>query len=574
MLKLLRFLKPYTTSVITVFILLFLGAMADLYLPTLMAEIVNTGILKGDMNFITRTGALMTGVAFGGILCAITAGFLSSRAVLGFSRKLRNELFTRISGFSLAEFDKVGSASLITRGTNDVSQVQQSLQIMMSMMVRAPIMCLGGIVMAFTRDIVLSLVFVVAIPVLAIIIIKVAGVAVPLFSEMQKKLDRLNTVTRENLSGIRVVRAFNRESHEQARFDSANKNLTDTAIKLANLMSIIMPLLPLAMSLTTIAIIWFGGLRVQSGKMQVGDIMAFIQYTTQILFSIMMLSMIFIMLPRAEASAVRINEVFGLEPAIIDPAVSAGTYLKGYVEFRSVTFKYKGAEEPALCDVSFKAGPGEVTGIIGGTGSGKSTLVSLIPRFYDPEKGSVFIDGVDVKDMHQEVLRKKIGYVPQKAVLFTGTVASNIGFGSGRPADVEIKKAAEISRSMEFINELEDGIGSEISQGGTNLSGGQKQRLSIARAVLRRPEIYIFDDSFSALDFKTEASLRSGLKKEVREASVFIVAQRVSTIMDADRIIVLDEGKVDSIGTHRELMAKSKVYKEIVNSQLSESEAS
>jgi ATP-binding cassette subfamily B protein len=573
MIKLFRYLKPYTGAVIAVIILMFAQAMADLYLPTLMADIVNKGVIRNDMNFIIRTGILMTAVASAGILCAVASGFLNSKVVLGVSRKMRNELFTKISGFSMSEFNKVGAASLITRSTNDVMQVQQSLQQMMSIMVRAPIMCVGGIVMAFTRDAMLSLVFVVAIPLMAFVVIKVASIAIPMFREMQKKMDRLNMVTRENLSGSRVIRAFNNEENEKARFDKANKEMTSIAIKLANLMSIIMPILPLAMSLTMIAIVWFGGLRVESGKMQVGDIMAFIQYTTQILFSLMMLSMIFIMLPRAEASADRINELFELKSDINDPENPTVPVQKCSVEFRDVSYKYYGAQEAVISGISFKAGPGEITGIIGGTGAGKSTLINLIPRLYDAVSGSVIVDGVDVKDMQQDILRKKIGYIPQKAVLFSGTVASNIAFGSGNPPVEDIKKAAEISQSMEFINEMEGGFDHEITQGGTNLSGGQKQRLAIARAVLRRPEIYIFDDSFSALDFKTEASLRTALKNEISTATVFIVAQRVSTIMHADRIIVLDNGRIDSMGTHRELMGKSAIYREIVNSQLSESEA-
>jgi ATP-binding cassette subfamily B protein len=447
------------------------------------------------------------------------------------------------------------------------------MAMMMSIMVRAPIMCVGGIIMAVSRDRHLSLVLLAAVPLLAVLIISIAGRGVPLFSVMQKKLDRLNMVIREKLSGIRVVRAFDRMEWERERFDGASRGILDTALELAGLMNLLMPAVMLVMNFTIIAIVWFGGLRAAAGQMRVGDIMAFIQYSTQILFALMMVSMLFIMIPRSQASAVRINEVLELRSDIADPvqAKRAGSS-KGSVEFKNVSFKYHGAEQPAISNISFAAGPGEVTAIIGGTGSGKTTLVSLIPRFYDAESGSVLIDGVDVREMALEDLRGRIGFVPQRAVLFSGTVADNIRFGEVEADDNAIKRAAEISQAADFIGSMEHGYGSAISQGGVNLSGGQKQRLAIARAVARKPEIYVFDDSFSALDFKTDAALRGALKKETADASVFIVAQRVATIMDADRIIVLEDGKMAGMGTHKELMKDCGIYSEIVHSQISEEE--
>jgi len=573
MFKLFRFLKPHIPKIAFVLMLLFGSAMADLYLPTLMADIVNKGVVNADIAYIIKKGAIMLLVAFGGICCAFTASFNSSRVALGFSRIVRSRIFSKVESFSFHEFDRIGSASLITRTTNDVNQVQQTVVMMMSIFVRAPIMAVGGIVMAVTRDLKLSLVFAVAVPVLASLIIYISRVAMPLFKLMQSKLDRMNMVIREKLSGIRVVRAFDMIEHEKKRFDEANKGITNTALKLAGLMALMMPLMQLIMNFTIIAIIWFGSLRVEAGKLHVGDIMAFIQYVTQILFALMMVTMIFIMLPRSQASAERINEVLEMEPEIKDKENPAQAGLgKGHVEFRNVSFRYHGAEQPALSSVSFSAAPGEVTAIIGGTGSGKTTLVSLIPRFYDVFDGSVLVDGVDVRDMAQEALREKIGFVPQKAMLFTGTTADNIRFGKSGAADTELKHAAETAQALDFITAMDGGFDGVISQAGANLSGGQKQRLAIARALVRKPEIYIFDDSFSALDFRTDAALRQALKKETGEATVLIVAQRVTTVMDADRIIVLDEGKVAGMGNHKELMKSCEVYREIVYSQISEEE--
>ncbi len=573
MIKLFRFLKPYATLVAAVLVLLFFQSMAELYLPTLMSDIVNIGIVKGDTNYIMHTGGFMLLVAAGSAVCVILASFLSSRIATSFGRDLRRQVFSKAERFSLSEFDKIGTASLITRTTNDIMQVQQVTVMIMRMMISAPMMCIGGIIMAVSKDAKLSLVLVVVIPVLAAIIGLVAAKGVPLFKSMQLKLDKLNLVLRENLTGIRVIRAFNRIDHEKNRFTEANYDLTKTAIKVNKIMAALMPVMMVIMNLTSIAIVWFGGLRIDSGNMQVGDMMAFIQYAMQIMFSLIMVSMMFVLVPRAEASAVRINEVLDIVPEINDPKDAENADGKrGYVEFRDVTFSYPGAEQPAISNISFSAKPGEVTAIIGGTGSGKSTLISLIPRFYDVSSGSILVDDVDVSKMSQETLRKKIGFVPQKAVLFTGTISDNIRYGKEDATDEEVRHAAEVAQATEFISHMEHKFDSVIAQGGTNVSGGQKQRLSIARALVRKAEIYVFDDSFSALDFKTDAKLRAALKKETEHSTIIIVAQRVSTVMNADRIIVLDEGKIAGIGNHRELLNTCKVYREIVSSQLSEEE--
>ena len=575
MLKLFRFLRPHSGKILAILLLLFLQAMADLSLPTLLADIVNKGIVSGDISYIVRVGGVMLAIALFGISCSAAGNYLSSGVALNFSRTLRSKIFSKVESFSLHEFDTAGTSSLITRTTNDVTQVQQSVVMMLSIMVRAPIMCVGGIIMAVTRDAHLSVVFAVAIPVLAVIIAGIAAMGVPLFREMQKRVDRLNMVVREKLSGIRVVRAFGREAHEAERFEKTSRGLTETSLKVAVLMNALMPAMMIVMNFTLLAIIWFGGLRVDAGRMQVGDIMAFTQYVLQILFSLMMLSMLLIMIPRSQASAVRINEVLDTEPGIKDPEKpEAAAASRGHVEFRDVSFRYHGAEQDAVSGVSFAAGPGEVTAIRGGTGSGKSTLMGLIPRFYDAGSGSVLVDGADVRGLTQQDLRSRIGFVPQKAVLFTGTVRENIRFGSANLDDAAVRKAADIAQAGEFIAGMKDGLDSLISQGGVNLSGGQKQRLSIARAVARKPDIYIFDDSFSALDFKTEAAARAALKTETAGATVLIVAQRVTSVMSADRIVVLDEGRVAGVGPHKDLMRDCEVYREIVYSQLSREELS
>ncbi len=573
MIKLFRFLKPYTKYVVAVLILLFLQTIAELYLPTLMSDIVNKGIVNGDTNYIIEIGGFMLLVAGISGVFTIIASLLSSKAATAFGKDLRRVIFTKAEEFSLHEFDKVGTSSMITRTTNDITQVQQVTIMIMRFMVTAPIMAIGGIIMAMSKDRKLTLVLAVAIPFLILVIFLVAKKAIPMFKLMQKKIDNINLVLRENLTGIRVIRAFNRIDDEKKRFEEASYDFTSTAINVNKMMAFVMPVMMFVMSATSVAIIWFGGIRIDNGNMQVGDMMAFIQYAMQIMFSFIMLAMMFVMIPRAEASAERINEVLNMEPEISNPIKPRiADDKRGYIEFKDVTFSYPGAEEPAIKNISFGVSPGETTAIIGGTGSGKSTLINLIPRFYDVKSGSILVNGVDIRDMSQQDLRRKIGFVPQKAVLFTGTIGENIRYGKEGASDEEVVKAAEVAQASDFISKMKDGYDSLIAQGGNNVSGGQKQRLSIARALIGKPEIYVFDDSFSALDFKTDAKLRAALKSETKEATVIIVAQRVSTVMDADRIIVLDEGKVVGIGTHKELLKSSEIYREIVSSQLSEEE--
>jgi ATP-binding cassette subfamily B protein len=575
MIKLLRFFKPYRALLVVVLVLAFAQAMTYLYLPTLMADIVKDGIVKSDTGYIWRTGGIMTLVAIGGTICAVVGIFFSSQIATGFGKIIRFKIFTHVEQFSLHEFDTVGTASLITRTTNDTTQVQQVLIVALSMMITAPMMCIGGVIMAVEEDAALSWILVAIVPIVAGAILLLMVRAVPLFRSMQVKLDKLNLILNEGLAGVRVVRAFDRVAQEERRFDDANVDLTDVSIRVNRLMALLMPFMMLVLNLSTIAIIWFGsirisGLAITSGAAEVGSLMAFLQYAMQILFSLLMVSMMFVMLPRAAASATRINEVLAMEPEINDAEqVKLADDEQGYVEFQDVTFSYPGAEEPALTNISFSARPGEVTAIIGGTGAGKTSLVSLIPRFYDVDSGRVLVDGVDVRTMSQEHLRAKIGFVPQKAVLFSGTIIENLRYGKEGAAEEEMRHAAEVAQATEFISGMPDGFDSVVSQGGTNVSGGQKQRLSIARALVRKPEIYVFDDTFSALDFKTDARLRAALKKETLNATVLIVAQRVSTVMDADQIIVLEEGHVVGIGTHRALMKSCEVYREIVSSQLS-----
>ncbi|HEY3991532.1 MAG TPA: ABC transporter ATP-binding protein [Ktedonobacteraceae bacterium] len=570
MIKLLRFMKPYRWTLVLVLVLAFAQSMANLFLPNLMANIVDTGIVNKDIGYIWREGGLMLLVTLGGTVAAIIGSFYSSRVATAFGKIIRRELFTHIEKFSLHEFDAVSTASLITRTTNDTTQVQQVYVIILGMMITAPMMLIGGIIMAVAQDLVLSWILVVIIPVLVGTIVILMSRAIPLFQVMQKKLDKLNLVLDEGLTGVRVIRAFDRVKHEEERFDAANLDLTDVSIRVNRMVAALMPIMMLVLNVSSVAILWFGAIRINSGDMQVGALIAFLQYAMQILFALLMVSMMFIMLPRSAASADRINEVLAIKSEINDPVnAKLAEDLQGYVEFQDVTFSYPGAEEPALSHVSFSARPGQVTAIIGGTGAGKTTLINLIPRFYDIDSGFLLVDGVDTREMEQDHLRSKIGFVPQKAVLFSGTIIDNIRYGKEDASDEEIRHAAETAQASEFISQMPDGFDSVIAQGGNNVSGGQKQRLSIARALVRKPEIYIFDDSFSALDFKTDAKLRAALKKETVDATVLIVAQRVSTVMDADQIIVMDEGHVVGIGTHQELMRTCEVYYEIVSSQLS-----
>jgi ATP-binding cassette, subfamily B, multidrug efflux pump len=573
-LRLYRFLAPYRLTIACILVLVFLQSLSNLYLPNLMANIVDHGIVNKDIGYIVQVGGVMLGIAALGLACSLIAGFLSSRTAVQFGKIARRELFTRVESFSLHEFDRFGTATLITRTTNDVTQVQVVTVLILGMMVSAPMLGIGGIIMAFSMDRPLTLVLAVAVPILILAIVLIARRSVPLFRLMQIKLDKLNLVLREGLTGIRVVRAFNRVDRERERFAEANDDLAANAIRANQIIAALMPVLILVMNLTSVAIIWFGAIRINKGDMQVGSLIAFTQYAMQIMFALLMLSMMFVMVPRAAAAAARINEVLDTVPDISDPeqALRPGEE-RGHIEFRDVTFRYPGAEQPAVSDISFAVGPGEVTAIIGGTGSGKSTLVNLLLRFYDIDSGSILVDGADIRRMSQETLRAKMGFVPQKTVLFTGTIADNLRYGKPGADQEDLLRAAGTAQAHEFISSMDGGLESWIAQGGINVSGGQKQRLAIARALVRRPEIYLFDDSFSALDFRTDARLRAALRQETAKATVIIVAQRVATIMDADRIIVLDEGRIAGMGTHRELMRTSVIYREIVSSQLSEEES-
>jgi ATP-binding cassette subfamily B protein len=536
-----------------------------------MSDIVDFGIVREDTFYIAKIGIIMLVIAAIGAMGAILTTLLSAKTGNGFARNLRKRIFIKIENYSLKEFDEKGTSSLITRTTNDVTQIQSFIVMMLRLFVRAPLMAIGGIFMAINKNPKLSLIIIFTVIVLGILIGIVASKIIPMFKLIQDKIDNLNRILRERLTGIRVIRAFNKINHEKARFNGASEELKNTTIRVNKIMAGLSPLLMLILNFTTIFIIWFGSFKINSGGMEVGDLMAFIQYVSQIMFSLIMLTMVFIMVPRASASAARINEVLDVDLDIVDPIQSIETNVeRGCIEFNDVSFRYNGAEGLALKNISFKIKPGEVTAIIGGTGSGKSTLVNLISRFYDVSSGSILIDGVDVRDMTGEYLRKKIGLVPQKAVLFSGTINDNIRFGKEDAKKEEIINSCKTAQAHDFIYAMKDKYDSEISQGGTNISGGQKQRLSIARALVKKPEIYIFDDSFSALDFKTDAKLREALKKETIDNTVLVVAQRVTTVMNADKIIVLDEGSIVGIGTHKELLNSSEIYKQIVLSQLSE----
>ncbi|HVB10726.1 MAG TPA: ABC transporter ATP-binding protein [Bacillota bacterium] len=570
MLQLTRFLRPYRWFVAMVLVLTFAQTMSSLYLPNLMSDIVDTGIIQSNQGYILRIGGFMLLIALLGGLASVLASLYGAKATAGFGQLLRIRLFTHVQNYSLREFDQWGTSSLIVRTTNDVMQVQQLVGMMLRLLVMAPLTAIGGIILAVRTDARLSVIIVVILPVMALAIYAVMGPGLGLFRLLQTLVDRLNLVLRENLQGARVVRSFGRTPHELGRFDAANRNLTDTSVAVMQLMATLMPLMMLIMSLSTVAIVWFGGIQIDHSTLQIGQLMAFIQYVTQIMFAVMMGSMLFFMFPRGQASALRINEVLALDPQVKGPVQPRALpeAKRGHVEFDHVTFHYPGGQAPALSDISFTLAPGEITAIIGGTGSGKSTLLNLMLRFFDVSSGSVRIDGVDLREMSLQDLRSRIGYAPQLAVLFTGSILDNLRFGDRTLSEEAARHAAAVAQATEFIDELGQGMQSVIDQGGTNLSGGQRQRLAIARALARRAEIYLFDDSFSALDYRTDARLRAALRPEVAAATTVIVAQRVSTVMQADRILVLDDGRLVGSGTHQELLASCSVYQEIVASQL------
>ncbi len=570
MLKLFKQLKSYTFAITGTIALIFLQSISELFLPRLMSDIINNGILKGDLPHILRIGSYMLLITAGSVIVTITASFLIAKIAMSFGKNLREKIFTRVESYSLNEIDRFGSASLITRTTNDVLQIQ-NVFIMMRMLVMAIMMGIGGIIMAVTRDAKLSIVFAVILPVLGIIMIFIGKKGLPLFRIMQLKIDRLNLVMRENLTGIRVIRAFNRVDDERKRFNDANKDFMDNAIRVNKIIAFIQPSMMFIISAATLSIVWFSSIRINNMAMNVGDMVAFIQYASMIMFSFLMGTMMFILIPRAQASADRINEVLDVVPEICDPDNPIDfREVKGKVEFKNVVFSYKGAEQPIVNDVSFIAKSGETTAIVGSTGCGKSTLINLLCRFYDIQKGNIFIDDIDIRHIKQSDLRANIGLISQKSLLFSGSIADNIRFGNEKATDAEIREAAETAQIKDFIDGLKDGFETVIAQGGRDLSGGQKQRISIARALVKKPKIFIFDDSFSALDFKTDARLREALKKQTINSTVIIVSQRISTIMNANKIIVLEKGKIAGSGTHKELLKTCNIYQEIVASQLSE----
>jgi ATP-binding cassette subfamily B protein len=568
------YLRPYRRALALVVGLLVVQALTTLYLPELNGAIINEGVAKGDIGYIISTGMVMLGISLVSAVASIIAVYWGSKTGMAFGRDLRGGIFRTVESFSQTELNRFGTASLITRNTNDVQQVQMVVLIGLNMMIIAPILAIGGIVMALRQDIPLSGILIVILPLMTLIVGVLMSRALPLFQVMQVKIDRVNQVTREALSGIRVIRAFVRTRHEEERFDVANRDLTATSLRVNRLFALMIPLLMAIFNLSSVAILWFGSIRVDSGEMPIGNLIAFLQYVMQILFAVMMAVFMFTMVPRAVVSAGRIQEVLRTAPTIDDPAAPADAPpAPGRWSFDAVEFRYPGAEDPVLRDISLVIEPGRTTAIVGSTGSGKSTLINLIPRFYDVTGGSLSVDGVDVRDLRREDLWARIGLVPQKAFLFGGTIATNLRFGKADATDDELWAALRIAQAEAFVRDLPEGLDSPVTQGGANLSGGQRQRIAIARALVKRPDIYVFDDSFSALDFKTDSLLRAALEREIGEATVVIVAQRIGTIMGADRIVVLDGGTIVGAGTHLELMAASETYREIVYSQLSAEEA-
>ncbi len=574
MIRITKYLKPYILSIIAILVLIYVQVMANLALPDYMAQIVDKGIVAKDQALILSTGGTMLLVALVGGICTIIAGYLGAKVATAFARDVRAKVFSKVEAFSLNEFNQFSTSSLVTRSTNDITQVQNTLVMILRMVVMAPMMAIGGLVKANSSAPSMSWIMAVAVIALLTMIVVIFSLAIPRFEIIQKLTDKLNLVARENLTGLRVIRAFNTEKYEENKFAGVNQELTDVNLFVNRLMAFFQPIMTLIMSLASLAIIWFGAHLINTGDLQIGNMIAFMQYAFQVIISFLLLSIVFIVVPRASVSARRIMEVLDVDPAIVDPEnpEASDAKKKGVVEFKDVTFSYNQADTPVLQNISFTAIPGQTTAIIGSTGSGKSTLINLIPRFYDVSSGEVLVDGVDVRKLKQSDLHDKLGYVPQKAVLFSGTVSSNIKYGLPEALEKDIVNAADIAQASEFIARLPEQYNTPISQGGINVSGGQKQRLSIARATIKKPEIYIFDDSFSALDFKTDAALRQALEEKTKGATVIIVAQRISTILHADKIIVLDEGKIVGEGTHKELLNTSQVYKEIALSQLSEKE--
>jgi ATP-binding cassette, subfamily B, multidrug efflux pump len=575
LIRLLRsFLTPYRRPLVGVLILTLVGTMAALYLPNLNAAIIDEGVAKGDTDFIWRTGGIMLAFSVVQIACSIAAVYLGAKVAMSFGRDVRGAIFSRVLSFSSRELNKFGAPSLITRNTNDVQQVQMLVLLSATMFIAAPITMIGGVIMALRTDVGLSWLVAVAVPLLAISVGLVVVRMRPLFRLMQTRIDVINRVLREQIMGIRVVRAFVREPYETARFAQANSDVTETATSVGRLMASIFPIMMFILNVSSVAVLWFGAIRVDSGEMQIGALTAFLTYLIQILMSVMMATFLLVLAPRAAVCAERISEVLDTDSTVLPPEQPIRSLRQSsLVEFRDAEFTYPGADFPVLRQISFTVEPGETTAIIGSTGAGKSTLVSLIPRLFDVTEGSVQVDGIDVRDLDAELLWSRIGLIPQKPFLFSGTVASNLRYGNPEASDDELWQALRVAQADDFVREMPGQLEASISQGGTNVSGGQRQRLSIARALVKKPEIYVFDDSFSALDVATDARLRAALRREIRGAAVIIVGQRVATIADADKILVLEDGEIVGSGTHSELLATCSTYAEIVDSQLSAEEA-
>ncbi|GGM94267.1 ABC transporter ATP-binding protein [Streptomyces fuscichromogenes] len=575
LIRLLRtYLRPYRKPISILVLLQFLQTCATLYLPTLNAHIIDNGVVKGDTDYILSFGALMIGISLAQVVCNIGAVYYGARTASALGRDVRTAVFDRVQSFSSREVGHFGAPSLITRTTNDVQQVQMLVLMAFTLMASAPIMCVGGIVLALGLDVPLSGVLVAVVPVLGISVALIVRRLRPLFRAMQVRLDTVNRVLREQITGNRVIRAFVRDEYEQGRFGKANGDLTEMQLATGNMLALMFPIVMTTVNVSSIAVVWFGARRIDSGQMAIGDLTAFLAYLMQIVMSVMMATFMFMMVPRAEVCAERIEEVLDTESSVVPPLAPVTELRRhGHLEIRAAGFCYPGAEEPVLKAVDLVARPGEVTAVIGSTGSGKSTLLGLVARLFDATDGQVLVDGEDVSGLEPKLLAKTVGLVPQKPYLFAGTVATNLRYGNPDATDEELWHALQVAQAKGFVEKLEGGLNAPIAQGGTNVSGGQRQRLAIARTLVQRPEIYLFDDSFSALDYATDAALRAALGRETAEATVVIVAQRVATIRDADRIVVLDEGRVVGTGRHQELMAGNETYREIVLSQLTEAEA-
>ncbi|MFC7793909.1 ABC transporter ATP-binding protein [Streptomyces cinereoruber] len=567
-------LRPHRKPIALLVLLQFLQTCASLYLPTLNADIIDNGVVHGDTGYILRFGALMVGVSVVQIVCNVGAVYYGARTASALGRDVRGAVFDRVQSFSARELGHFGAPSLITRTTNDVQQVQMLVLMAFTLMVSAPIMCVGGIVMALGQDVPLSGVLLAVVPVLGVAVSLIVRRMRPLFRTMQTRLDTVNRVLREQITGNRVIRAFVKDGYEEERFRGANAELTDVSMATGRLMALMFPTVMTVVNVSSVAVVWFGAHRIDGGGMEIGALTAFLAYLMQIVMAVMMATFMFMMVPRAEVCAERIEEVLATESSVVPPTEPVTALdRRGHLEVRGAEFRYPGAEEPVLKDVGLVARPGETTAIIGSTGSGKSTLLGLVPRLFDATGGEVLVDGVDVRALDPALMARTVGLVPQKPYLFSGTVATNLRYGKPDATDEELWHALEVAQAADFVRKLEHGLDAPIAQGGTNVSGGQRQRLAIARTLVQRPEIYLFDDSFSALDYETDALLRAALAEETADSTVVIVAQRVSTIRDADRIVVLDEGRVVGTGRHHELMADNETYREIVLSQLTEAEA-